>query len=346
MKSQYTPKEFKEYLDKTVRGQEQAKKAASILLYNHCRGIKDNILFIGPSGCGKTQIWRSLKEIYPAIYIFDVSGMSQKGYTGEKKADSFLQQMLADGLSKSQIEHSIIVFDEFDKVCIPEIGSGGTNHTYNMQAEFLSMVEGTKMSVKTTGSESLGYDRMTNIDTSHMSFVFLGAFEDLYKARDEIKTFGFNSGADTNGESVSVTFNAAEVDTDEVIRYGLRTELAGRIGDIVTLEKLSKDDYTYILKTPSMSPIAFFADQYQMDIRISRPFMDEVVDKAYKKPTGVRGLRTEIKKYINEEIYEPGSTSGKVVLHERISATSEDEEPMAVDIPETDSNAGSAWTFE
>ena len=167
---EWTPQMIYEYLDENVYRQENAKKAAAIMLYNHLKGRRRNMILAGPTGCGKTEIWRSLQKRFPFIKI--VNGPQ-------------------------------IVIDEADKLFEPSIGSAGVDYSRKIQNEFLKIMDGDKVDFVSEGNDA----KKTTIDCSHVSFVFCGSFETLLQNReDKPATIGFfqNTAPDEEAESITI----------------------------------------------------------------------------------------------------------------------------------------------
>ena len=291
-----TPKEIKSYLDSHIIGQEDAKKQASVILWSHMNGIKRNALFAGPSGCGKTEIFRQLKSIFKDIYIYDVSNVTTSGFKGNKKADSVFSDLIEMGVPIKNIEHSVIVFDEFDKMCVPSHTAQGDNVSRQNQGEFLSMIEGTDLSTP---------DGV--IDTRNISFVFLGAFEDIFlkkKAENETHHIGFGQQDKEKQDEYSITI-------DDLIDYGVRTEIAGRIMSITRLNKLTADDYVELMKNPGMSPIIKAENAYGIKLNIPEEEIRKMAEEASEKGLGARWLQSEVMMRCDKEIYEGKAKIGK-----------------------------------
>ena len=292
---QLTPKEIKEFLDRHVYRQDTAKIAAATMLYCHTKGMRRTGLFIGPSGCGKTEIFRTLKKLYPFIYIYDASSITNDGWSGGKKTYSVFQEMLASGMTKEEIEHSVIVFDEFDKLCVPKISKGGENVAASVQGEFLSMIEGSNVSFKGLAPDV--------INTENITFVFLGAFEDLYKEREHKRTqnaIGFAT-AKEEGEVDGKLFTA-----EDLIRFGIRTEIMGRIGKIVQLNNLEEEDFYNILKDDNISPVKKLMKNISSSVVFSDEHLREIAKAAAKTGLGVRYLKTQIENEFDAYIFENG----------------------------------------
>lgn len=299
----YRVKDIKKILDENVQGQEKAKRAAAVLVYNKMRGIKENIVFVGPSGCGKTEIFRALKEKFKnLIFIYDVSNITNDGFSGIKKSYSVFESMIISGFSKEEIENSIIVLDEFDKMCQSKHTAQGDNVSSSIQAEFLTMIEGTVVKAKVL-------DDYVYFNTSNISFVFCGAFEDIYKKKkmSAQKSFGFSN--ETNKTDETIT-------TEDLIDYGVRTEIMGRISRIVELYYLSEEDIKNLLMDPHKSPISKLAIDYKCEIDIKEDTIDMLIKSGLDNSRGVRALRGIIQDYIDMEIYEPGSSKSLTIRYQ------------------------------
>ncbi len=297
-----TPKEIKEYLDKYIEGQEDAKRAASVLVYNHERGIKENICFVGPSGCGKTEIFRVLRDLFPKkIYIHSAAGTTQEGFAGNKKAASCFSDMAKLGWSLKEIQNSIIVLDEFDKVIEPTMSSGG-NIAKEFQREFLTIIEGSNVRFN-AGEGRRDDEGMTVINTGNISFVMCGAFEGIFterKKEEKSVPLGF-SGKTVEKKEKKVT-------VDDLVRYGMREELAGRITSVSTLYALTRDQVRNLLNNPYRSPIAKFANLYRYNIDVSPEFIDKLLGMSQVETMGVRALAGKIQEEIDKEVFEEGSS--------------------------------------
>ncbi len=301
----YTPVEIKKILDEHVLGQEDAKKAVSVLYYSHFnKHVRQNLLLIGPSGSGKTELFRQLNQIEPdkhTIYIYDASNITNDGWSGKKKFDSVFKQMFAEGWTEDEIENAIIVFDEFDKLTAPRFNSAHENVSSSIQGELLSMIEGTSLVVAVP---DMANDPV--IDTSKISFVFLGAFEDLYKKKKEEANrhvIGFSKSKEEKESKENINF-----DFDDIINFGIRTELAGRIARMVVLYSLDENDFYSIMMDPVMSPIAKLAVQYKTHISIQTDVIKDLASKAVENGMGVRFLHGKILDAVSDEIYEAGSS--------------------------------------
>lgn len=222
----WTPKLIYQYLGEHVYGQEEAKRGAAMLVYNHLQGHRRNMLVAGPTGCGKTEIWRTLQKKFSFIKIINGPQLSCDGWKGSYHVkDIFLEE-------KPQMrEHMIVVVDEADKLFEPMVGSGGTDFSRSIQNEFLKLIDGDQV---TFVNEDNRKDPQTaKIDCRNISFVFCGSFEMLRNNKeDRSSAIGFSSSTET----ADLT---SEVTEEDLVLYGnIRREIAGRIDKIVMLQLL------------------------------------------------------------------------------------------------------------
>jgi len=290
-----TPKEIKEYLDNYVFSQDDAKKEAAMMAFEQAHGRKRNVIFSGPSGCGKTEIFRTLKKIDPLIYIFDASNITNDGWSGNKKFYSPLVDMIHLGYDRWQVEHSIIVFDEFDKLIEPAHSAQGDNVHEQAQGELLSLVEGGELTF--TVNKEQRYD----FDTSHISFAFLGAFENLRKRQKEnIKAVGFGS--------VIEVLEEPAITMQDIVAYGLRNELAGRVNSLVQLQPFDEEGFYRIAKDEKAGIPKKIADEYGLtNFTVSDDVARKIAHDAVENGTGIRGMLNAAKRYMDVELYESGT---------------------------------------
>ena len=289
-----SPRMIYRYLSPRIYGQEEAVRAASLLLYNHIRGRKRNLLFVGPTGCGKTEIWRTLQKVYPPVRIIDSTFITMQGWSG-----SFKLQDIFQGMSRDEIERSIIVFDEFDKFCEPKIGSGGTNYATASQSELLKMIEGARMCFpKDKEKDALEFD------SSRISFVFCGSFERLVKektAYEEKETIGF--GRDCQKADSNLQYLDTITPQDLVAYAGIRQEIAGRIHQIVQLHPMTENDFRSILRDEYISPVHTLEKQYGVTIHLNGEMEKRLAAEAAETGFGVRYLQSRLQEYLDEEMF-------------------------------------------
>ena len=285
--SQYTPREIYDYLERKVWKQDEAKRAASVMMYQCLRSIKSNAMFIGPSGCGKTHIWHCLKEFFPdRIEIVDSSSLTLDGWKGSTK----WKDLLRSPIFRSG-NHSILVLDEVDKMLAPKF-SYGENVSYSIQSEGLTMLEGTRVEVK---DDSVIYE----IDTAKISFVLCGAFSN--KAHDVAEKNGGRIGFGAVQEAVQPY--AKPLDEQDLIDFGVMPEFLGRIQRIVNLQPMTADDY-YRMTDNSLGLLAHIREQYQADIRLTPQKRWELAELASRTGLGVRGMENQIRQLIDNALFD------------------------------------------
>jgi len=328
----YTPKKIKEHLDEHVIGQESAKTALSIMFYEHVykTGMrdasmkKDNLLFVGPSGCGKTELLRALMEISPVpIAVFDASGITESGWKGDKKIHSISEEVsaaamdfaerklkplggISSGITLWQLQiiaGSCMVFlDEFDKMLVPRLSSGGENVSSRVQGEMLKFLEDGTDKVRIPTADKRGYSEL-KIDYRTIPFVCAGAFASLTK--DEVKRgLGFGS--------KDVVVSDREFTIEDVIEYGATPELAGRLSYVATLHKLSKDELIAIMKTIKKSPVREMQHElkeiYGIEAVLQDALYEDIADIC-ASGTGARAIRGIITELKHRIIWENSSGS-------------------------------------
>lgn len=274
------------YLDQHILRQNDAKRAAATLLWEHFRGIHSAMLVLGPSGSGKSEIFKRLKDLCEQIFIVDSSTITQEGWKGSMKFSTIFRRYgadLADG--------GILVFDEADKMFEPKINSSVENVSYSLQSELLKIMEGEEYVI---GNGEV-------IDTSKISFVFMGSFESLLKSKKRQKN-GLGFGEDVKKSSASYydSFNQKDL-----VEYaGIRREVAGRISQIVQLQPMREKDFYRILNTDSMSPIDELEKEYGKILKVSDEAKHRIAGEAAESGMGVRYLKSALRSVLEEKIFE------------------------------------------
>ena len=289
----WKPKEIYTYVKKQIYGQEDAVKAASMLLYNHLRGHKRNVLFLGPTGCGKTEIWRVLSQLYKNVRIIDSTRITQEGWKGEYKL-----QNIFDGFSEEEAERSILVFDEFDKLCEPAYGSNGTNYSAAIQNELLKFIEGSEIECKNEKEKS----KVKRINTSKISFVFCGSFETLMNEKNtKERSLGF--GANVEKKNTFAQYEKEITPEDLAANGNVRREICGRINQIVKLKELTAEDYEKMLDMSSLSPITALEKEYSLKLTLNEETRKRIAQKAAENKMGVRYIYSKLQELLDDEMF-------------------------------------------
>ena len=284
-----TPRKIHGYLCQRVWKQDEAKRAASIIMYNCLHGIKSNAFFVGPSGCGKTHTWRCLKQIFrDRIKIVDGSGLTQEGWKGDLK----WKDLLRSPIFRSG-DNAILVIDEFDKTCMPKY-SGNENVSHAIQSEGLTMLEGGACVRIKDGP--IRYD----IDTTKISFVLCGAFST--KAHDIAeKSSGPRIGFGAAPEPVQPY--ARPLDEQDLIDFGVMPEFMGRIQRLVNLQPMTVNDYYEM--TARLGPVLrHIRQQYGADVQLTPQKRRELAEMAYRTGLGIRGMESKIRQLVDDAIFD------------------------------------------
>ena len=291
-RSKRAPKDIYDFLDRRIIGQESAKKAAAMVMYNHLQGRRSTALFCGPTGCGKTEIWRRLAEAFPKrIKIVDSTRLAADGWKGSIHLRDIFEGQPSVGLLKKGL---IVVFDEADKMmCENRISSTGMDYSAIVQNDLLKMMDG---DVIEFGDEGPGKKAFT-VDCSRVSVVMLGAFEDLMKRRtDRPAVMGFNA-VNTTEQS----FEHADIGIEDLIEAGMRREIAGRLSRIAALDPLGEEQLTGILYACVLPDIA---KETGKTVFIDEDSAAVLVKQAAGSALGARSMRSALRNALDNMIFE------------------------------------------
>ncbi|MBP5609037.1 MAG: AAA family ATPase [Lachnospiraceae bacterium] len=335
----YKPREIKEYLDRFVIGQRDAKLAVSTAVYGHGKRVRhpeerfapDVVLLIGPSGCGKTEIMRRIREItdYPMVFT-DVSSLGASQYRGRHKEDILLELYEVSGRKKNLAEKGIVFMDEFDKLMLPAVSERGVNVHDDVQSQLLTMLEGAEVELKCDGQQLL-------LDTSRMLFVLAGAFQGLdeYIRTDKREKSNIPGGIGFKAvleKDMNLDFIRDNINHEVLMKYGMKRELAGRISSIAVLEKLDIDDMIRILTEPEDSLV----QRYERELKLSSGgeliFTDDalnaIAEEALKSAVGARALQSVLGRVLGKVMYKAPGIKGlkRVIINEAV--VKDGEEPL------------------
>ena len=300
--SSWTPKELYGGLCQQIQGQDDAKKAAAMLMYNHLQGRRGNTVFCGPSGCGKSEIWRALSRKFPGrIRMIDASRLSAEGWSG-----SVHLRDIFEGIDPAVIRQRglIVVLDEADKLCCETIiGGNGTDHSALVQGNLLKMLDG---DVIEFGAENK--QPAFSVDCGKVSVVMLGAFENLLRNKSASSSrigFGGTPRTECNYDNADITY-------DDLISAGMRREIAGRIGRIVYLRPLSERDYRAILREHILGGLS---RETRLKVRIDGLSAAALARAASGTGLGVRWMRSQVCNAVDDVVFEdPGITEIKMSM--------------------------------